>query len=171
MLAHSNATDNRMRVPGWLTGAQIMVPLIGPDKTPLRFRLRWRGISFHIRLAQQANGLDLSLYGVLGRIPYSAESITARSHWKGAIHALLAKPTIREFLALGHDGLITARFETDLGQQNDPSALIKTITLCLLQLAPSMDVINELRQSKRLQRLINAQAPPAPDRDRSDWGL
>jgi hypothetical protein len=162
--------------PPFLTLAEPGAPYAGPSS----FRVVWQGQVFNCRLwrsqgdagqSQASADSILELYAKVGRLPYSAESLTARAMWKATLADLRENDQIAGFLHVGKSGPIYCRFKTSLGPNPTSAQLIHAAALCLAQASPVLMACKALRQSKQLRRLVSGQAPPGFAPGKSDLDL
>ena len=140
--------------------------MASPDH-PAHFDFRWKDAAFRVALSPRSGGTLVTLTGILACIPYSGESVTARAQWRGLYQAERAKPFMAPILSLDQNGTIRAQFETQIDEKLTAVRLSLCISICLLQLAPSMQAFDAFKKSDRLRRLLNARARLKPGRDRS----
>ena len=141
--------------------------MTGPGR-PAGFDFQWKDAAFRVALSHNSNGTLVTLTGVLAKIPYSAESVTARAQWRGLLQAERKKPFMASILSVDPNGTIRAGFITQIDEKLTAARLSLCISICLLQLTPSMQVFDAFKKSDRLRRLLNAQARLRPDLDKSN---
>ena len=140
--------------------------MASPDR-PAHFDFRWKDAAFRVALSPNTCGTLVTITGILARIPFSGESVTARAQWRGLYQAERAKPFMASILSLDPAGIIRAQFVTQIDEKLTAARLSLCISICLLQLAPSMRVFDAFKKSDRLHRLLNARARLKPGQDRS----
>jgi hypothetical protein len=150
----------------WACDEGSLIDMAAPDR-PAGFYFRWKDATFRAALRPNDCGSLIMITGILARIPYSGESLTARAQWRGLYQAERKKPMMASILSLDPNGAIRARFLTQVEGKLTTARLSLCITICLLQLAPSMSAFDAFKKSGRLQRLLNARARLRPDPDRS----
>lgn len=151
-----------------------------PGDRPVLFTFAWRDRPFQCRLIARDGQVEMALWGVVGQLPYSAESRTVRAHWHALVADDAAKSPESRVLARTRRGEIMARLVTLIPPDGHVADVTEALFLCLVQLAPVLDRIDALRGSRRLNRILgasalnpeglNAPAAPEPDPDRSDSG-
>lgn len=104
-----------------------------------KFDFGFRDIRFVGQVDPRPNGAHLKLVGDVGPMPFSAESLPARSG--------LARIVVAAVDVLGghplrvNQGRILAGYETDLGQPITATALVAAVSLFLVRLTPYLDLI------------------------------
>jgi hypothetical protein len=150
----------------WACDEGGLIAMASPDR-PAGFKFRWKDAAFQVALSPDSGGTKITITGVLARIPYSGESVTARAQWRGLFQAERKKPFMASILSLDPNGAIKAQFVTQIDEKLTAARLSLCISICLLQLAPSMSVFDAFKKSDRLHRLLNARARLRLGPDRS----